>query len=119
MAETFDAAATALEIEKTAKLALDNMYDFIHPIESGIAEGQAERQLNALFDGLKDPLQLKSVGLELEKLSEENFSALPDVKIKAPDGNIKSISFDPSFWDFSCHRSYAEETMSTLINKSD
>ena len=47
----------------------------------------------------KNPEQLLAVGKALENLSCESLSSLPNVHIKAKDGQIQTIYFTPSSLD--------------------
>ena len=105
MTEKFDAAAKALEIEHLAKTNLDSQNDVNHSIESSVVDAESDRNLRLEFAQLqKNPEQLLAVGKELEKLSNENFSTLPNVYIKAHDGQMISLSFTPSAFDLKANR---------------
>ena len=100
MAEYFNPAAKALELDELAKTIVDNKDNKIHPIESSAIFTAADQKMPADFAELKaNPEHLAAVGKELEKLQLDTWSTMPSISIEATNGTMTSITFKPSHLD--------------------
>jgi hypothetical protein len=100
MTDQFDPRAKALEIETDVKSYLDHTGPRANAIEDNITATQALAKVHQEVDPLwKDRQQLHEVGKELEKLSNETFSTLPNVQIGFENGRVDTLNFTPSGWD--------------------
>jgi hypothetical protein len=101
MAENFDPVSEAQKLETTVKLFIDHSgYQRVLQIEDSQTASAAQNQLvDQLSELWKNPEHLAAVGKELEKISSDLWSSLPNVAISATEGKVTQLEFTASNWD--------------------
>jgi hypothetical protein len=103
MSAEFDARGEANKIENLAKAYMDAFgEEKSSPIEASAKEEQSRQAfVGEMVPPWNNPDHMQAVGKELEKLNQKWFSTLPNVTITADSGQVSSLTFTASPWDYS------------------